>query len=104
MGHDNISTTIKYLGINKDDQGEALDIHADYQQKIIRKRILAQGVSSMNDLTNIRKRVESYGVGSKIEAVISKVRAEVFRGMSVTRSICIDMCKIYSDFQLRTVI
>jgi len=43
LGHDNISTIIKYLGINKDDQDEALDIHADYQQKIIRKRILEQG-------------------------------------------------------------
>lgn len=43
LGHDDIATTIKYLGINKDDQDAALDVHSDYQKRIIRKRIAEKG-------------------------------------------------------------
>ena len=35
LGHDNISTTMKYLGINKDDQDKAVRIHSEYQRRMM---------------------------------------------------------------------
>jgi len=35
LGHDNISTTIRYLGINKDDLDKAVRIHGEYQRRML---------------------------------------------------------------------
>ena len=34
LGHEDIVTTLKYLGINLDDMQAAMDLHGDYQKKI----------------------------------------------------------------------
>ncbi|MBR3409752.1 MAG: site-specific integrase [Candidatus Methanomethylophilaceae archaeon] len=34
LGHDDIVTTLKYLGINLDDMQSAMDLHGEYQRKI----------------------------------------------------------------------
>ena len=34
LGHEDVVTTLKYLGINLDDMQAAMDLHGDYQKKI----------------------------------------------------------------------
>lgn len=42
LGHEDIVTTLKYLGINLDDMQAAMDLHGDYQRKI-RMGIFSKG-------------------------------------------------------------
>lgn len=44
LGHENIVTTLKYLGINLDDMQSAMDLHSAYQRKI-RLGIIGNGGS-----------------------------------------------------------
>ncbi len=44
LGHDNIETTLKYLGINLDDMESAMGLHSDFQRKIRKGIFTKRGI------------------------------------------------------------
>lgn len=46
LGHDDTTTTIDYLGVNMDDMQSAMDLHADYQRKMLIRMRNSRGVQN----------------------------------------------------------